>query len=101
MKNICAIARERKALYGKGIGSATMSGGTIMTAVILGLLLWSCSQTKLVPVCSEHGGVKSMTPSDGDYYTRDAVCKDGTTQRPEQVEDANGKYRLVVPSEHQ
>lgn len=80
-----------------------MSVRGIIAAVILCLLLWSCSQTKLVPVCSEHGGVKSMTPPDGsgDYYTRDAVCKDGTTQRPEQVEDANGTYRLVVPSEHQ
>lgn len=33
------------------------------------------------------------------YATFDATCKDGTTQRAEQVRDANGKFHLVVPAD--
>jgi hypothetical protein len=74
---------------------------TVIAALILAVVLLSCSQTKYVPVCSEHGGVKTMTVSDhdDDYATRDAVCKDGTTQRPMQVDDGHGRWHLIVPSE--
>lgn|GEM_PF-7091251 len=73
--------------------------GAILTAL---LLLLSCSQPKYVPVCSEHGGIKSMKVSDhtDDWATRDAVCKDGTQQRPMQFDDGNGKWHLAVPSDH-
>ena len=77
-------------------------------AALVGALLLSalvstgCSQTKFVTVCSEHGGVKSITAPDhlDDYYTRDVLCNDGITQRPEQAEDQNGKDIFLVPSEH-
>ena len=63
--------------------------------------LCSCSKTTFVPVCSEHGGIKSVSAPDhlDDYYTRDVLCKDGITQRPEQRIGPNGKSELVVPSE--
>ena len=79
-----------------------MTALSVTVAIFIGALsLWSCSQAKLVPVCSEHGGIKSMTASDkvDEYYTRDAVCKDGMVQRAEQVDDGNGTYHLVVPSD--
>ena len=77
-----------------------MNAIVVVTAV-LALVLLSCAHTKYVPVCSEHGGIKTMTVSDhtDDWATRDAVCRDGTTQRPEQIDDGNGKWHLVVPSE--
>lgn len=73
----------------------------MIAAAILTLVLLSCGQTKFVLVCSEHGGIKSITASDksDEWATRDAVCKDGTSQRPVQIEDAKGKYHLAVPSE--
>ena len=72
----------------------------LITAVLVAALL-GCSHTAYVPVCSEHGGVKSISGPDhvDDFYTRDVLCKDGITQRPEQVEDPGGKSRFVVPSE--
>ena len=79
-----------------------MSGVLVLAATVTAaLLLWSCSHTRYVPLCSEHGGVKSITVSDNtdDWATRDAVCKDGTAQRPMQVDDGNGKWHFVVPSD--
>jgi hypothetical protein len=60
-----------------------------------------CSHTTYVPVCSQHGGIKEINGPDhvDDYYTRDVLCKDGITQRPEQIEGPDGKQRLMVPSE--
>jgi hypothetical protein len=61
----------------------------------------SCGQTRYVPVCSEHGGVASshVTDKDDKFATWDYVCKDGTPQRPVQVQDANGNEHLEVPSD--
>ncbi len=64
-------------------------------------LACGCAQVHYVPVCSEHGGVASshVTDKDDKFATWDYVCKDGTAQRPVQVEDANGKFQLEVPSD--
>ena len=72
--------------------------------IALGLsvpVLLGCSPTKYVPVCSQHGGVRSSTVPDhlDDYATRDVLCKDGVTQRPVQVHNADGTDQLLVPSE--
>jgi hypothetical protein len=60
-----------------------------------------CAHTHYVPVCSEHGGVRSRTVTDRNdrFATWDYTCRDGTAERPEQIEDANGHSQLVVPSE--
>lgn len=74
---------------------------TVSAVCALVLVLLSCSHPKYVPVCSEHGGVKSMKLSDqvDQWATRDAVCKDGTQQRPMQFDDGHGKWHLAVPSD--
>ena len=72
-----------------------------LPAFWLGVVLCGCAQTRYVPVCSQHGGVSSshVTDRDDQYATWDYICKDGTQQRPLQVEDPNGKYRLMVPAD--
>lgn len=76
-------------------------GARIIAVAALALGLLGCSHTAYVPVCSEHGGIKSISGPDhvDDFYTRDVLCKDGITQRPEQMEGPDGKSRFVVPSE--
>ena len=74
-----------------------------MSALVLSALVsMGCSQTKYVPVCSEHGGIKTITGPDhvDEFYTRDVLCKDGVTQRPVQIEDRGGKFTFMVPAEH-
>jgi hypothetical protein len=70
-------------------------------ALAAALSLVACSHTTYVPVCSEHGGIKSISVPDhvDDYYTRDVLCKDGITQRPEQIEGPDGKSSFMVPTE--
>ncbi|MBV8204330.1 MAG: hypothetical protein JO195_04820 [Candidatus Eremiobacteraeota bacterium] len=69
--------------------------------LVAALLAAGCSHTTFVPVCSQHGGIREINGPDhvDDYFTRDVVCKDGITQRPEQIEGPDGKQRLMVPSE--
>ncbi|HLW37483.1 MAG TPA: hypothetical protein VKR99_03545 [Candidatus Eremiobacteraceae bacterium] len=73
----------------------------VAAIVAAGLLLMSCSHVTYVPVCSEHGGIKTMIVSDhtDQWATRDAVCNDGVKQRPMQFDDGNGKWHLAVPSD--
>jgi len=70
-------------------------------AALLTLIVSGCAPPKYVPVCSEHGGIKSMksTDSTDEWATKDAVCNDGTQQRPVLIDDGKGKWHLAVPSE--
>jgi len=73
----------------------------LVAAFLAALLLWSCAQVRYVPLCSQHGGIRSIKVSDNEdqWATRDAVCKDGTSQRPMQIDDGNGKWHFVVPAD--
>lgn len=72
--------------------------GTVCLSVFL---VGGCAHVRYVPPCSEHGGVESkrVTDHEDQFATWDYTCKDGTSQRPEQIEDKNGRYFLAVPSE--
>ena len=78
----------------RGIGLVIALGLSVLAPL-------GCSPTKYVAVCSEHGGVRTTTVPDhlDDYATRDVLCKDGVTQRPVQVHNADGADQLLVPSE--
>lgn len=73
----------------------------ILSSALLAAVACSCAQTRYVPVCSEHGGVDSshVTDKNDKFATWDFICKDGTQQRPVQVQDANGNQHLEVPSD--